>query len=361
MSRAFVALALSLAACGGGDQEVAEPLAATSAPVRNGTPEGVGLLAFLDDDGTTFELLDGPVGLDRRAAKNLVAHRDGADRARGTADDNPFDSVEEVDEAPQVGPSTLEKLLSYASANGFVPEGNDVLGIYDGVGFTVNEAAATLELANAAEHGRLDDEIGLDRRAADSIVAGRPIPTVLALSELSYVGGSALGKLKEAAGGSVTDDGASVRDALAAGAEGLWHQSESDYSFVAVLVEGAGETSITADDIKDRIASIYVERPDETPLAEREVEVRELSEFFERYTQPWDYWEPEQHEAAPKFLALQHILEERLMDAKVYRLGHRYHSDSYLSPFLSGAIDVYIVGRSHDGHLVGLWTISVET
>ncbi len=354
----FSLLAAMVAACGTPIE--AEELASTAAAVRDGTPEGVGVLALIGDPATDVALLDVPVGLDRRAAENIVARRNGADGVVGTADDKPFRTIGALDAVPYVGPAAFQKLIAYAAANGFVPAGSDLLGVYDNVAFSVDEAEATLELVNSAEHAYLDDTLRLDRRAADSIVAAQPIATVLELSELGYVGESALNKLKQAAGGSA-DGGQAVVSALEAAVEGLYHMSESDYPFDVVTVSGGGDSPITADNIKDRIASIYVEHDETTPLAAREVEVRSLEEFFARYTEIGDYWEPEQLEAAPKFQAVYEILRDRLLDAQVYRLGYRYRSGSYTSPHLSGAIDVFIVGRSHDGHLVGLYTISVET
>ena len=70
-----------------------------------GTPEGVGLLDFINAADTTQNLLDYTVGLDRRAAGNLIAHRDGGDRKWGTSDDDFFQTVDEVDDVRFVGPA----------------------------------------------------------------------------------------------------------------------------------------------------------------------------------------------------------------------------------------------------------------
>jgi len=173
---------------------------ATENPLLDGTPDAVGVFTFLNDAATTFAVLDDDARLDRRAAANLVAHRDGPDAEAGTADDETFDTVAEVDDVSWVGPSTLNRLAAYARENGWVPEGDELLGTYDEVPFSVNEAEAVLELVNAADEARLDVEVGLDRRAVDSILEARPVATVLGLSELYYVGASALLKLKAHAG-----------------------------------------------------------------------------------------------------------------------------------------------------------------
>jgi hypothetical protein len=62
--------------------------------------------------------LDDEAGLDRRAAAGIVAHRDGADRIAGTADDDPFDDLAELDAVPWVGPVALARLLDHAEATG---------------------------------------------------------------------------------------------------------------------------------------------------------------------------------------------------------------------------------------------------
>ena len=164
-----------------------------------GTPEGVGLLDFLNDEETTQGVLDYTVGLDRRAAGNLIAHRDGGDRKWGTSDDDIFNTVDEVDTVRFVGPKTLDRMVAFALRTGFVPGANDVLGVYDGVAFTVEEADATLKLVNMLDEKTLDHDLGLNAIAAASIVDAQPVDTVDGLSRLYYVGQSALSTLKEAA------------------------------------------------------------------------------------------------------------------------------------------------------------------
>jgi V8-like Glu-specific endopeptidase len=68
--------------------------------------------------------------------------------------------------------------------------------VVEGVSFTAAEAAAVLALANAAPLETLDDEVGLDSRAAANIVAARPLVDLQALAAVPYVGASALEKLK---------------------------------------------------------------------------------------------------------------------------------------------------------------------
>ena len=67
------------------------------------TPEAFGVLALLNDANTTLDILDDNAALDSRAARSLIAHRNGPDRTYLTADDNRFDSMAEVDDQYYVG------------------------------------------------------------------------------------------------------------------------------------------------------------------------------------------------------------------------------------------------------------------
>jgi hypothetical protein len=173
----------------------------------DGTPQAVGMLRFLNDASTTLDVLDDDASLHATAAKNLIAHRDGPDGEPGTGDDDRYDDIGEVLGVQQVGPVRASQIADYAAQEGWVPEGDELLGVYDEVPFTVNEAEAVLAFVNAATFEELDDEVELDRRAAESISDAAPVATVLALSELYYVGGSALGKLKVAAGPAPAGEG----------------------------------------------------------------------------------------------------------------------------------------------------------
>ena len=66
----------------------------------------------------------------------------------------------------------------------------------DGVTFTEEEAAATLQVANEATLDELDDDAGLNSRAANNIVTARPLADIEALGAVSYVGAAALNQLK---------------------------------------------------------------------------------------------------------------------------------------------------------------------
>lgn len=174
----------------------------TERSIWDGTPEGVAVIEFLNDPNTTMELLDNEVRLDKRAAGNLIAHRDGGDREPETSDDDLYNDLIEVDDVRWVGPATIQRLVDYVLSIGVVPVGDDHLGVWDGVSFTVNEAEQTVAYVNIASFPLLDDELQLDSRAAESIIAAQPVESVEHLSELYYVGKSALSILKEEANAS---------------------------------------------------------------------------------------------------------------------------------------------------------------
>ncbi|MCA9619734.1 MAG: proprotein convertase P-domain-containing protein [Myxococcales bacterium] len=196
LSLPFLSLALAAGCQSGASPEPESSDAATTEALIEGSPEAVGVLRFLNDASTTETVLDDEVPLPSHAAHNLVVHRNGPDGQHGTSDDDLYDDLNEVLAVPQIGPSRLAAIADFGAHQGFTPTGDDLLGTYDGVAFTVNEAVATLQLVNGASETELDVDIALDKRAVDSILAARPIATVLQLSELYYVGGSALAKLK---------------------------------------------------------------------------------------------------------------------------------------------------------------------
>ena len=176
-----------------------ETLETSTLALIEGSPEALGLLAFLNAATTTVDVLDYDVPLNRRAARNIIHHRDGFDGVAGTFDDNLFDSVSEVDAVRWVGEAAMASLIYFAHNQEWVPAGDQLLGMWDGVVFTVDEAEATLAFVNASDAQTLDHDLGLDRRAAAAIVGAQPVGSVADLSELYYVGTSALTILKEAA------------------------------------------------------------------------------------------------------------------------------------------------------------------
>lgn len=116
-------LALAAAACGG-DDPVSDSGNLDENPIVEGSAEALGVLAMVNDAGTTAALLKTDAKVESRAATNIVAHRDGADGETGTADDDRFDTVKEIDDIKYVGPATLQRLLDYAKESGWVSDGS---------------------------------------------------------------------------------------------------------------------------------------------------------------------------------------------------------------------------------------------
>jgi hypothetical protein len=88
--------------------------------IVDGSPEALGVLKLVNT--ADFVTLDDDVRLDRRAATNIVAHRQGLDGADATTDDDLFDDLRELDAIKYVGKRAFARLLAYAQANGFIED-----------------------------------------------------------------------------------------------------------------------------------------------------------------------------------------------------------------------------------------------
>lgn len=94
--------------------------------------EVAGVLAFVNQ--ATAATLHDDVGLSTRVTDNITKHRAGADKKLGTADDDAFDDLPELDAVPYVGKSVFKALVDYAKAHGFVHDSG-------GAGFCATEHA----------------------------------------------------------------------------------------------------------------------------------------------------------------------------------------------------------------------------
>lgn len=200
--RSLAAWSLSfvlLAGCSG------EPAASDAPPVSDDaesqddvdlpadSAEGLTIVEFLNDAGTTVELLDESVGLDSRAAENLIAHRDGADATPATGDDDLFDGIDEIDAIAWVGPAAVEALTAYVTAQGWVTYAG---GSFEGVVFNTSQITLTLDAVNFASFETLDVDAKLASNAAANIVAARPIVSMRQLSEIPQVGPATLERIR---------------------------------------------------------------------------------------------------------------------------------------------------------------------
>jgi phosphatidylserine/phosphatidylglycerophosphate/cardiolipin synthase-like enzyme len=91
--------------------------------IDEGSPEALGVLALVNDKAMSATGLKSAAGVTIRVANNITKYRNGADGAAGTADDDPFDTLAELDRIPYVGPATLNALLEAARDRGLVASG----------------------------------------------------------------------------------------------------------------------------------------------------------------------------------------------------------------------------------------------
>jgi hypothetical protein len=92
---------------------------------------------------------------------------------------------------------SLNRLVSYAREYGWLPEGSELLGIFEGVAFSVDEAAMALGVVNSGTEYQLRRDVGLDVRAVESLVLARPITSLPHLAQVPNVGPSALMSLRD--------------------------------------------------------------------------------------------------------------------------------------------------------------------
>lgn len=88
--------------------------------IEAGTPEALAVLALVNDPAVTFEELDDDARLHRTAAAGIIDYRNGPDLIAGTGDDERYDTLEELDAIPYVGPYALGQLLAYATERGYL-------------------------------------------------------------------------------------------------------------------------------------------------------------------------------------------------------------------------------------------------
>lgn len=149
------------------------------------------VLDFVNDAKTDLEMLDDAVGIDSRAAAEIIAHRNGADGIYPSADDHRFDTLEELDAVKYVGNSAMSMLREFV-ADHPAPSGS----LVEGVEFTATENSAVLWGVNSATLEELDQTVALSSRAAESLIEYGPFDTMDELAAAPYVGTSTLLQLR---------------------------------------------------------------------------------------------------------------------------------------------------------------------
>jgi hypothetical protein len=316
------------------------------------------ILSLVNYPGTELSTLDAKAGLDVRAAKNIIARRNGADGVAPSSDDAPFATIAELDAVSYVGDAAFGKLLAFAKAHP-APAAEQV----EGVSFRGWEVEAVVWGVNNAPAGTLDGM--LDARAARSLIAGRPFTSVGQMGPLAYVGPSALERLRREAATwwrarfapATAPTLAQVKAALEAASKDVWMPSETDAHFVWVQGTALSGAAITPDVVRAQltaqhdalIASVMYTDPSERSLAAKTfVEERDAATFFGRLISNVDPADPVSVDNAAKMQALWNALQQNLTEVKVIRFG-------------TISISTFIVGRAPSGELVGLLTGQVET
>jgi hypothetical protein len=154
-----------------------------------------------------------------------------------------------------------------------------------------------------------------------------------------------------------------LRKSVEKATAGLLFMSESDARVLFVANPEANISQVTPEAVVRYLAAQHDGRtelfaPNNAPLAPlagRPVEVRDAKEFFSRRIENVDPADPSSQEYARKLRELQLALEKHLQEVRVIRFGEPGRTD------VSGAISVFIVGRTEDGDLAGVLTGAVET
>jgi phosphatidylserine/phosphatidylglycerophosphate/cardiolipin synthase-like enzyme len=154
---------LGLGACGGSGDDALDgehdafPTGKADGGIDAGSPEAAAVLALVNDPEVDLGILDHDAGLHATAARNIIAHRNGDDETVGTADDDAFDSLAELDAISFVGPAALEQLLRYAIDHGYLQPGGGEGDASIDVVFSPQPSESThnarvAELIGTAEH-----------------------------------------------------------------------------------------------------------------------------------------------------------------------------------------------------------------
>ena len=136
----------------------------------------------------SFEVLDDWVGLDRRAAEEIVELRER----------EPLNRLEQLYAIRYLAEVSVRKMYEYLYVDGRCPSELSASGIVDARCRPI--VHRILELANTADQATLDDEVRLDRRAAANIVtirSARPFASMAELISVSWVKTRAVRKMYE--------------------------------------------------------------------------------------------------------------------------------------------------------------------
>jgi DNA uptake protein ComE-like DNA-binding protein len=149
------------------------------------------VLDLVNDPSTDAAFLDVEIGLESRAAQQIILARNGADGVYPSSDDHPFDTIEELDTVKYVGAVALEILRNYTIDNP-APSG----AIVEGVEFTAAESSAVLFGVNEATLDELDIDAQLAVDSAVAIIENAPYDSLEQLAAVPNVGKGTLTQLR---------------------------------------------------------------------------------------------------------------------------------------------------------------------
>lgn len=135
--------------------------------------------------------------------------------------------------------------------------------------------------------------------------------------------------------------------------DGVLYTSEGDD--IWHVVSFADVAPVTEQNLKEVIKDVYVQNPNEQPLVDRTIEVHTFPWLFDPITVPQPWWDDGYYEQAEKYAPIRMIFEMKLENLQVFRLGEEKGN------VLSGAIDVYVLGETPSGDVVGMWSTAIET
>lgn len=158
----------------------------------------------------------------------------------------------------------------------------------------------------------------------------------------------------ETAGGEgLGPDAQAAIDALSLVVDGVLWPSESDYPWIVFGLADAAP--VTVDNLKELVGPLIVVDDGEAPLAEQTIEEKPWEQIFLQMTTPQDWWTDYEIMRAGQYEAIRDALDAHLVNLKMFRIGEQSGN------WLSGAIDMFVIGETADGDLVGIQTVSVET
>ncbi|WP_163995911.1 nuclease A inhibitor family protein [Pyxidicoccus caerfyrddinensis] len=190
MRRIASLVLLFLAACSEAPPPDGSEAARSAAAALQLSPEAEArILDFVNYPGSVVGVLQNQVGIHPWAAVAITAHRDGADGVSPSADDAYFTTIAELDAVPNVDDTVLQQLDVYAAAHP-APAGETV----EGVSFRGWESESVVWGVNHADSATIHNL--LEARAANSLYTGRPYTRVAQMGAVTWVGTTALAQLR---------------------------------------------------------------------------------------------------------------------------------------------------------------------